>query len=36
VQELGDEWRKAHEVRLAALAESASTNQVKKAVESKE
>jgi hypothetical protein len=36
VQELGDEWRKGHEVRLAALAESASTNQVKKAVESKE
>jgi len=36
VQELGDEWRKAHEVRLAALAESASTNQVKKAVETKQ
>src|SRR5436190_15622702 len=29
IQELGDEWRKAHEVRLAALAEAAGTNQVR-------
>ena len=36
VQDLGDEWRKAHEVRLAALAEADGTNRVKKAVESKQ